>query len=113
MQRGLLASHFSELTLDISPSRLQEALINPKKILIDAKLEHDIVKNYKLLQAAFMKKGINKVCPPPSPFPLHFAGPDPPARPGTCATRTLHLLHGDGFFHATAKARRTPPSTCP
>jgi hypothetical protein len=50
--------------LDWKSVRLQEALISPKKILVDAKLEHDIVKNYKLLQAAFMKKNINKVTLP-------------------------------------------------
>ena len=52
------------IDLDWTSVHSQEALISPKKILVDAKLEHDIVKNYKLLQAAFMKKNINKVILP-------------------------------------------------
>lgn len=48
----------------------QEDVIPPKKILLDAKLEHDVVKNYKLLQAAFMKKNINKVLAPVHVLPI-------------------------------------------
>jgi RP/EB family microtubule-associated protein len=34
--------------------------VNMKKVIFDAKLEHDFIKNYKALQAAFDKKQIAK-----------------------------------------------------
>lgn len=58
--------------------------VHLRKVKFQAKLEHEYIHNFKVLQAAFKKMGVDKVgvCTPGVPEELCFPGEedDPPAR---------------------------------
>lgn len=91
--------------------------VHLRKVKFQAKLEHEYIQNFKVLQAAFKKMGVDKVgaCAPGGPEELCGLGEEdgPPTGPRAIPSAPLSTPYSAGKCPPAQGTMKTPRSSHP